>query len=121
MAKDKKTKQQEEDPVATALVTPDAPVEATAPVVPAGGPPERVANGRRPQAATAPPSGGIADTVGSVASDVARTVNRVLPNRAPAYLGVAALVVLGVIDLPAAAGGALAYEAVRRWGPGSGR
>ena len=35
----------------------------------------------------------------------------------PAYLGGAALLVLGVVDPPLVLGGVLAYEAIRRWGP----
>lgn len=97
MAKDKKPKR-DDDPVATALTSPDTPVETS---VAADG-------GRAP---------GLADAAVSVASDVARVVQRVLPNRVPAYLGGTALLVLGVVDLPAALGGALTYEAIRRWRP----
>jgi hypothetical protein len=60
---------------------------------------------------------GVVDTVVDVASDTAGVVRRVLPHRAPVYLGGAALLALGVLDVPLAAGGALAYEALRRWHP----
>jgi hypothetical protein len=65
----------------------------------------------------AEPARSLADDAVSAVSDVARVVRTVLPNRLPAYLGGAALLVLGVVDLPAVAGGALAYEAMRRWRP----
>jgi hypothetical protein len=137
MAKDKKTK--DADPVATALTTPDAPADtavetapddAAASVVPPTRPSERAAAtpgptpapGRSP--ATPPPPHPApnpvlhpGDAAVAAVSEVARVVRTVLPNRAPAYLGGAALLVLGIVDLPAAAGGALAYEALRRWGP----
>jgi hypothetical protein len=126
MAKDKKKR--DEDPVATALTAPDTPVETstagpTARTVPAGGPPERLGNGTRSPgtSTTTPalpqPSPSVADSLVSAASDAARVVQGVLPHRFPAYLGGAALLVLGVVDLPALAGGALAYEAIRRWQP----
>lgn len=139
MAKDAKDKTKkaghEPDPVATALTAPDAPVGTApegAPTVPPAGPPERL-TGARPAAtrttgATSAPASttedqgpGLADTAVSVASDVARVMQRVLPNRVPAYLGGTALLVLGVVDLPAALGGALAYEAIRRWRPAPSR
>lgn len=41
----------------------------------------------------------------------------VLPDRLPVYLGVAALLVLGVLDPPLALAGGLAYEALRRLNP----
>ncbi|GAA4779452.1 hypothetical protein GCM10023200_10750 [Actinomycetospora chlora] len=95
----------------------DAPAEQ--PGVPAAGPPERLTAPSRPvPAPTTDDHGrGVTDTVVAVAGDAARVVQRVLPARTPAYLGGAALLVLGVVDLPAAAGGALVYEALRRWRP----
>ncbi|MFC5138826.1 hypothetical protein ACFPK1_11330 [Actinomycetospora rhizophila] len=111
MAKDQKDKKPREDPVATALTAPDAPVNGA---VPPAGPPERVV---APAAPTAPPRG-VTDSVVEVAADAAQVVRRVLPHRTPVYLGGAALLVLGVVDLPVVAGGALVYEAVRRWHPG---
>ncbi|GAA4915785.1 hypothetical protein EV188_104407 [Actinomycetospora succinea] len=111
MAEDQKDKKPPEDPVATALTAPDAPINDNGSVPPAG-PPERVA---RPAAPA--PSRGVTDSVVEVASDAAGVVRRVLPHRTPVYLGGAALLVLGVVDLPVAAGGALVYEAIRRWHP----
>ncbi|HSK57840.1 MAG TPA: hypothetical protein VK935_02185, partial [Actinomycetospora sp.] len=70
-----------------------------------------------PARPTAGPPRGLADDAVSAVADVARVVRTVLPSRVPAYLGGAALLVLGVVDLPAVAGGALAYEAIRRWRP----
>lgn len=47
---------------------------------------------------------------------VAGMVRDVLPTRRlPLVLGVGALLVVGVIDPPAALGAGLAYEALRRW------
>jgi hypothetical protein len=106
MAKDQKDRKPREDPVATALTTPDAPVDGN------GTHPERVA---RPVAPL--PTRGVTDSVVEVAADAAHVVRRVLPQRTPVYLGGAALLVLGVVDLPVVAGGALVYEAVRRWHP----
>jgi hypothetical protein len=135
MAKDKK---HHEDPVATALTSPEAPVEGGATAratVPAGGPPERLPAPRpsaarrdavrrdpvRRDAPAATPERSLADSAVGAAGDVAHVVRSVLPNRVPAYLGGTALLVLGVVDLPAALGGALAYEALRRWGPSPAR
>jgi hypothetical protein len=131
MAKDKKNKNGHDaghDAAATALTTPDAPADAVVETAPAGapasvapGPPTRPAAPAPAPAARARPAAdtqlSIADGAVSAVSDVARVVRTVLPNRLPAYLGGAALLVLGVVDLPAAAGGALAYEAIRRWRP----
>jgi hypothetical protein len=123
MAKDTKDrKKRDEDPVATALTTPDAPVGGEGATVPAAGPPERLAVAHRSAAsngAVATHDGGwhLADTAISVAEDTARVVRRVLPDRVPAYLGGTALLVLGLADLPAVAGGVLVYEALRRWEP----
>ncbi|HWN28958.1 MAG TPA: hypothetical protein VNP37_18490 [Actinomycetospora sp.] len=134
MAKDKKSKNGHDagqdagqDAVATALTAPDAPADAVVETPPAAAPasaaPASGAPGPRPRspAATTPsrPAAGpgLADGAVSAVSDVARVVRTVLPNRVPAYLGGAALLVLGVVDLPAVAGGALAYEAIRRWRP----
>jgi hypothetical protein len=136
MAKDGKKQAKNKndgDPVASALTAPDAPVEGVGGSVPAAGPPERLAVSHRPapthvattDAATTGATSGattgrsLADTAVAVAGDAARVVQRVLPPRTPAYLGAAALLVLGVVDLPAVAGGALAYEALRRWPPAS--
>jgi hypothetical protein len=58
---------------------------------------------------------GLVEQVGRVTADTARMVHAVLPSRAPAYLGAGALVLAGLIDLPAALAGGLAYEALRRW------
>ena len=44
---------------------------------------------------------GVVDTAVATASEVARFVNAVVPQRLPAYLGGAALLVLGVVDPPA--------------------
>ncbi|WP_433782800.1 hypothetical protein ACQPX6_23240 [Actinomycetospora sp. CA-101289] len=132
MAKDKKNKNGHDagqdgghDAVATALTAPDAPAETvvgTAPVsahasvVPPTAPPARPAAPAPARPAAGPPRS-LADDAVSAVSDVGRVVRTVLPNRLPAYLGGAALLVLGVVDLPAVAGGALAYEAIRRWRP----
>lgn len=107
---DTKNRKAREDPVATALTAPDTPVgsETSTAVVPAP----------RGQAAPAP-SRGVTDSVVGVASDAAHVVQRVLPHRTPVYLGGVALLVLGVADLPVVAGGAIAYEALRRWHPAS--
>ena len=119
MAKDKKNKNGD-DPVATALTAPDAPIEngtGTTSSVPASGPPEALA---RPARARPPAPEAPRDMVGTAVStvhDVAQIVSSVVPPRLPAYLGGAALLVLGVVDLPVVVGGALAYEALRRWGP----
>jgi hypothetical protein len=134
MAKDKKNKNGHDaghDAAATALTTPDAPADAVVETAPAAapasvapGPPTRPASPAAAAPAAAPrarpaadPQLSLADGAVSAVSDVARVVRTVLPNRLPAYLGGAALLVLGVVDLPAAAGGALAYEAIRRWRP----
>lgn len=132
MAKDPKTKNKREDPVATALTAPDTPVDepGSPAVVPATGPSERLSTsaGTRtssaPAASTAvarrdaaPATRDVTDTVVSVAADAAHVVQRVLPHRAPVYLGGAALLVVGIVDLPVVAGGALVYEALRRWHP----
>ncbi|MDD7939237.1 hypothetical protein PHK61_12505 [Actinomycetospora lutea] len=111
MAKDQKDKKPREDPVATALTAPDTPIKDNGSVPPTG-PPERVARPTPPV-----PARGVTDSVVAVASDAAGVVRRVLPHRTPVYLGGAALLVLGVVDLPVAAGGVLVYEAVRRWHP----
>lgn len=47
---------------------------------------------------------------------VAQALRLVLPTRrVPLYLGVAALLVVGVVDAPVAVAGGLVYEALRRW------
>jgi hypothetical protein len=136
MAKDKKKNGQHhghaagDDAVATALTDPDAPAETVVgtapdaapasvapPSVPAGPPTRPAATAPARPAVAAAPERSLADDAVSAVSDVARVVRTVLPSRLPAYLGGAALLVLGVVDLPAVAGGALAYEAVRRWRP----
>ncbi|MEJ2889681.1 hypothetical protein [Actinomycetospora aeridis] len=114
MAKDKTR----EDPVETALTAPETPIGAEP--VPAGitaGPAAQ--RPALPAGPTSTPASthGITDSVVSVAAEGARVVQRVLPHRTPIYLGGAALLVLGLVDLPAAAGGALVYEAIRRWHP----
>lgn len=53
--------------------------------------------------------------VGDVAAASLRVTKRLLPGRAPAYLGAGALLVAGIVDLPALVAGGLAYEALRRW------
>ncbi|MEJ2865622.1 hypothetical protein [Actinomycetospora flava] len=104
MAKDTaKDKKPREDPVATALIAPDTPVNAEPPT---SGLPARQDTSR-----------GVTDSVVEVAADTAHAVRRVLPHRTPVYLGGAALLVLGLVDLPVVAGGALVYEALRRWRP----
>ena len=55
--------------------------------------------------------------VGDVAAASLRVTKRLLPGRAPAYLGAGALLVAGIVDLPALIAGGLAYEALRRWNP----
>jgi hypothetical protein len=124
VAKDAKGKKKhDEDPVATALTAPEAPVDgAGASTVPAAGPPERPAVAHRPATSngavvTHDAGWNIADTAISLAGDTARVVRRVLPDRVPAYLGGTALLVLGLADFPAVAGGVLVYEALRRWQP----
>jgi hypothetical protein len=126
MAKGKKKQQTNgvavEDVVAEALTAPEAPVVATTPDGPkpptAGPTPATPA----PVAPSRPPAPdhhqeGVVDTAVATASEVARFVNGVVPQRLPAYLGGAALLVLGVVDPPLVLGGVLAYEAIRRWGP----
>ncbi|WP_433028868.1 hypothetical protein [Actinomycetospora sp. CA-053990] len=127
MAKGKKKQQTNgvavEDVVAEALTAPEAPVVARTTDAPA--PP--TASPVTPSPATPPPvtpppaldhhQEGVVDTAVATASEVARFVNAVVPQRLPAYLGGAALLVLGVIDPPLVLGGVLAYEAIRRWGP----
>jgi hypothetical protein len=112
MAKDKKKQTNGvvvEDVVAEALTSPETPV---------------VESAATPTARTSatvdtrtPPPAGVVDTAASTASDVARFVHSVVPQRLPAYLGGAALLALGVVDPPLVLGGVLAYEAIRRWGP----
>ena len=59
----------------------------------------------------------LADQVGDVVAGTARVVQTVLPNRLPVFLGVGALLLLGVVDPPIALAGGLTYEALRRWTP----
>jgi len=129
MAKGKKKQQTNgvavEDVVAEALTAPEAPVVATTP----DGPTPRTASPVTPSPVTPPPvtpapapvpdhrQDGVVDAAVATASEVARVVNAVVPQRLPAYLGGAALLVLGVVDPPLVLGGVLAYEAIRRWGP----
>lgn len=127
MAKGKKKQQTNgvavEDVVAEALTAPEAPVVATTP----DGPTSTAASPVTPPPVTPPPvtpppasdrhQEGVVDTAVATASEVARFVNAVVPQRLPAYLGGAALLVLGVVDPPLVLGGVLAYEAIRRWGP----
>jgi len=143
MAKDKKDKTGH-DAAATALTAPDVPADTTvetAPdaaassVAPPTGSPERLTAATpqiprqtppqtpkpAPSRPAAHPQRGLADTAVVTVSETARVVQTVLPSRLPAYLGGAALLVLGVVDFPAVAGGALAYEAIRRWAPASRR
>lgn len=43
-------------------------------------------------------------------------MRQILPTgRTPVYLGAAALMLVGLVDPPAALGMGLAYEALRRW------
>src|SRR5690242_21328099 len=110
MAKDKK---KGDSPTTTI----DAPRSSA--VVPTAGPPERLAGkgSARPATTDGHRAHDVADAAVSAASDVVQVIRGVLPNRAPAYLGGAALLVFGVVDPPAALGGALVYEALRRWSP----
>lgn len=103
MAKETGRNKPREDPVATALVAPDTPVNA------------EPASTALPARRTSPH--GVTGSVVDAAADTAHVVQRVLPHRTPVYLGGAALLVLGLVDLPVAAGGALVYEALRRWHP----
>lgn len=127
MAKGKKKQQTNgvavEDVVAEAL-SPDAPVIAT---IDTSEPPATTtattttatpaATGPPAAARTEPGEHGLVDSAVDTVSDVARFVNSVVPQRLPAYLGGAALLVLGLVDPPLVLGGVLAYEAIRRWGP----
>ena len=124
MAKGKKKQQTNgvavEDVVAEALTAPDAPVVEKTPITT----PASTGNSTpaSPAGAPAPSEAeqeqhGLVDTAVATASDVARLVNSVVPQRLPAYLGGAALLVLGLVDPPLVLGGVLAYEAIRRWGP----
>ena len=126
MAKGKKKQQTNgvavEDVVAEALTAPEAPVVATTP----DGATPATATPVTPTPASPAPvpapvpdhhQDGVVDTAVATASEVARFVNAVVPQRLPAYLGGAALLVLGLIDPPLVLGGVLAYEAIRRWGP----
>lgn len=60
---------------------------------------------------------GVVAQAGEVAATSIRTTKRLLPGRAPAYLGAGALLVAGIIEPPALLAGGLAYEALRRWNP----
>ncbi|MHC1559653.1 hypothetical protein ACR9E3_11890 [Actinomycetospora sp. C-140] len=150
MAKEQKDKrsQHDDDPVATALTTPDAPISSNGGAASAGSrratpkaaprmTPSPASSATTAALRTAPgtpaaaerrvdapaekaPVGtvhGLADSAVSAVEGTARAITRVLPHRGPVYLGGAALLVLGVVDLPVALGGALAYEALRRWEP----
>ncbi|GLZ47720.1 hypothetical protein Acsp06_39050 [Actinomycetospora sp. NBRC 106375] len=135
MAKEQKDKrsQQDDDPVATALTSPDAPISSNGGAASAGSrratpkaaprttpsPAAPVARTVDPPAEKAPAGTvhGLADSAVSAVEGTAWAITRVLPHRGPVYLGGAALLVLGVVDLPVALGGALAYEALRRWEP----
>lgn len=68
-----------------------------------------------------PEGGGSSSTLpGEITAGVSGAVHAVqagLPNRLPVYLGVAALLVVGVLEAPVALAGGLAYEALRRWEP----
>lgn len=83
------------------------------------------AEGRRPDTSPAPArdmqrvgSGGtLADQIGDAVTGTIRVTQAVLPNRLPVYLGVAALVVVGVLDPPVGLAGGLTYETLRRWSP----
>ena len=127
MAKGKKKQQTNgvavEDVVAEALKAPEAPVV----VATTDGPTPPTASPVTPSPPTSPPvtpapaldhhQEGVVDAAVATASEVARFVNAVVPQRLPAYLGGAALLVLGLVDPPLVLGGVLAYEAIRRWGP----
>jgi hypothetical protein len=118
MAKDKKKQTNGvvvEDVVAEALTSPETPVveEATS-SAPAATPTARTS---ATVDTRTPPPAGVVDTAASTASDVARFVHSVVPQRLPAYLGGAALLVFGLVDPPVVLGGVLAYEAIRRWNP----
>ena len=129
MAKGKKKQQTNgvavEDVVAEALTAPEAPVV----VATTDGPTPPTASPVTPSPVSPPPvtpppppaldhhQEGVVDTAVATASEVARFVNAVVPQRLPAYLGGAALLVLGLVDPPLVLGGVLAYEAIRRWGP----
>ena len=137
MAKGKKKQQTNgvavEDVVAEALTAPEAPVVASRrtarnrrtarlPRRPPRPHRRRRPPSRRPVTPALPPAHdhhqeGVVDTAVATASEVARFVNAVVPQRLPAYLGGAALLVLGLVDPPLVLGGVLAYEAIRRWGP----
>lgn len=131
MAKGKKKQQTNgvavEDVVAEALTAPEAPVVAT---TPDGATPSPTASPTTSPATPSPVTpapvpapvpdhhqDGVVDTAVATASEVVRFVNAVVPQRLPAYLGGAALLVLGLVDPPLVLGGVLAYEAIRRWGP----
>lgn len=61
--------------------------------------------------------GSLADEIAGTVAGSLRAVQVVLPNRLPTYLGVAALLVVGVVEPPVALAGGLVYEALRRWTP----
>lgn len=61
--------------------------------------------------------GDVVAQVGEVATASIQVTKRLLPGRAPAYLGAGALLVAGIIEPPALLAGGLAYEALRRWNP----
>lgn len=87
-------------------------------VVPAAGPPERLGSSATSSAVSqGGPAHGVVAATSSVAAEVAGVVRGVLPARGSAYLAGAALLVFGVVDPPGALGGALVYEALRRWSP----
>lgn len=121
MAKDKKKHTNGvavEDVVAEALTSPETPVvESGASSAPVATPTARTSATIDTTRPTPPPQAGVVDSAVSTASDVARFVHSVVPQRLPAYLGGAALLVLGFVDPPVVLGGVLAYEAIRRWNP----
>jgi len=123
MVKDKKNRDVHAA-AATALTAPDAPADTVVETAPEAAAASVTPPARRsapapgaPARPAAEPSSSVADTAVSAITEATRVVQTVVPPRLPAYLGGAALLVLGVVDLPAAVGGALAYEAIRRWRP----
>lgn len=122
MAKTKGDKDKSANGATTTVVptvSPDDPPPSAASPTPTG---------RPAGSATTPPtrntsparentSGDLVAQVSEIATAPLRLTKRLLPGRTPAYLGAGALLVVGVIDLPALVAGGLAYEALRRWNP----
>jgi len=117
MAKDKIDKDKSTSTTVVPTVRPDDPPPSAA----SPGPKDRSSSsvGRAPAPSTTSVAGNVVAQAGEVAATSVRVTKRLLPGRVPAYLGAGALLVAGIVDLPALVAGGLAYEALRRWNPPS--